>query len=88
MLGGNELVKKKKNEKFSDIYVILAKKKVYTRFPKELMSDFPIYDLWASRNKESRLLINVFLQVFREGVENRNVVNGFTCYVIQKLLCH
>lgn len=32
MLGGNEL--EKKNEKFSDIYVILAQKKCIQDFPK------------------------------------------------------
>lgn len=52
MLGGNELEKKKWK-----IFWYLCNscpKKVYTRFPKELMSDFPICDLCASRNQRAK----------------------------------
>ena len=55
MLGGDELFKKK--NVFWYLYNS-CQKTVYTRFSKELMSYFPIYDLWISRNQRGMTVNN------------------------------
>ena len=48
------------------------------------MSDYPIYFYQHQGTKRPGLLINVFLQIFGRGMENKIVVSEFTCYSIQK----